>query len=104
MLDALAHTLRSRPDLPAVLGTTRSGSVRTKATCGELADLAEGYARALHARGLRRGDTVGVAVRPGPRALAVLLAVHRLGLRAAVLDPGAGPDVLRARLALARPD
>ncbi|MFF9011498.1 class I adenylate-forming enzyme family protein [Streptomyces sp. NPDC014870] len=104
MLDALAHTLRSRPDRPAVLGTTRSGSVRTKATCGELADLAEGYARALHARGLRRGDTVGVAVRPGPRALAVLLAVHRLGLRAAVLDPGAGPDVLRARLALARPD
>ncbi|MFD3943306.1 class I adenylate-forming enzyme family protein [Streptomyces sp. NPDC058579] len=104
MLDALAHTLRSRPDRPAVLGTTRSGSVRTKATCGELADLADGYAGALHARGLRRGDTVGVAVRPGPRALAVLLAVHRLGLRAAVLDPGAGPDVLRARLALARPD
>ncbi|MGW2017795.1 class I adenylate-forming enzyme family protein [Streptomyces sp. NPDC001927] len=104
MLDALAHTLRSRPDRPAVLGTTRSGAVRTKATCGELADLADGYAGALHARGLRRGDTVGVAVRPGPRALALLLAVHRLGLRAAVLDPGAGPDVLRARLSLARPD
>ncbi|MFJ3583057.1 class I adenylate-forming enzyme family protein [Streptomyces sp. NPDC090127] len=104
MLDALAHTLRSRPDRPAVLGTTRSGAVRTKATCGELADLADRYAGALHARGLRRGDTAGVAVRPGPRALAVLLAVHRLGLRAAVLDPGAGPDVLRARLALARPD
>lgn len=104
MLDALAQTLRSHPDRPAVLGTTRSGAVRTKATCGELADLADLYAGALHARGLRRGSTVGVAVRPGPRALAVLLAVHRLGLRAAVLDPGAGPDVLRARLALARPD
>ncbi|MFF5933866.1 class I adenylate-forming enzyme family protein [Streptomyces sp. NPDC012508] len=104
MLDALAHTLRSDPGRPAVLGTTRSGAVRTKATCGELADLADRYASALHARGLQRGDTVGVAVRPGPRALAVMLAVHRLGLRAAVLDPGAGPDVLRARLALARPD
>ncbi|MFE5631778.1 class I adenylate-forming enzyme family protein [Streptomyces sp. NPDC056543] len=103
MLDALAHTLRSDPGRPAVLGTTRSGAVRTKATCGELAGLADRYASALHARGLRRGDTVGVAVRPGPRALAVMLAVHRLGLRAAVLDPGAGPDVLRARLALARP-
>ncbi|GAA3083175.1 hypothetical protein GCM10020000_81590 [Streptomyces olivoverticillatus] len=34
----------------------------------------------------------------------MLLAVHRLGLRAAVLDPGAGPAVLRARLALACPD
>jgi acyl-coenzyme A synthetase/AMP-(fatty) acid ligase len=32
-----------------------------------------------------------------------MLAVHRLGARAAVLDPAAGPDVLRARLALARP-
>lgn len=44
-----------------------------------------------------------MAVRPGPRALAVLLAAHHLGLRIAVLDPSAGPDVLRARLSLARP-
>ncbi|MFI9237211.1 class I adenylate-forming enzyme family protein [Streptomyces sp. NPDC053079] len=104
MLDALAHTLRAHPGRPAVLGTTRTGAVRAKATCGDLADLADRYAAALHARGVERGGTVGVAVRPGPRALAVLLAVHRLGLRAAVLDPGAGPEVLRARLALARPD
>ncbi|KUN02836.1 acyl-CoA synthetase [Streptomyces yokosukanensis] len=104
MLDSLTHALRTRPDLPAVLGTTRSGAVRTRATRGELADLADRYATALHARGVARGATLGVAVRPGPRALAVLLAVHRLGARAAVLDPGAGPDVLRARLALARPD
>ncbi|MBT2441730.1 AMP-binding protein [Streptomyces sp. ISL-36] len=99
MLDALAHTLRSAPDRPAVLGTTRSGAVRTRATCGDLADLADRYAAALHARGVERGATVGVAVRPGPRALAVMLAAHRLGLRVAVLDPGAGPDVLRARRA-----
>ncbi|MFF8278477.1 class I adenylate-forming enzyme family protein [Streptomyces lateritius] len=104
MLDALAHTLRSNPGRPAVLGTTRTGAVRTRATCGELADLADRYAVALHARGVERGATVGVAVRPGPRALAVMLAAHRLGVRVAVLDPGAGPDVLRARLALARPD
>ncbi|MEU9762370.1 class I adenylate-forming enzyme family protein [Streptomyces sp. NPDC047987] len=104
MLDTLAHALRRGGHRPAVLGTTRTGAVRTKATCGELADLADAYAAALHARGIGSGGTVGVAVRPGPRALAVLLAVHRLGARAAVLDPGAGPDVLRARLALARPD
>ncbi|WP_234343466.1 AMP-binding protein [Streptomyces sp. NRRL F-5123] len=78
--------------------------MRTAVTRGELADLAERYAAALHARGIGAGGTVGVAVRPGPRALAVLLAVHRLGARGAVLDPGAGPDVLRARLALARPE
>ncbi|MEU9981882.1 class I adenylate-forming enzyme family protein [Streptomyces sp. NPDC050856] len=104
MLDALDRALRRDPHRPAVLGTTRTGATRTRATRGELSDLAGHYAAALHARGLERGGTVGVAVRPGPRALAVMLAAHRLGLRAAVLDPGAGPDVLRARLALARPD
>ncbi|MFD7627625.1 AMP-binding protein [Streptomyces sp. NPDC059851] len=103
MLDRLDHALRSRPERPAVLTASRTGAPRVRARCGELADLADAYAAALHARGLRAGDTVGVAVRPGPRALALLLALWRLGLRGAVLDPGAGPDVLRARLALARP-
>ncbi|MGY1584625.1 class I adenylate-forming enzyme family protein [Streptomyces sp. MN13] len=104
MLDTLAHALRRHPNRPAVLGTTRTGAVRTRATYGDLADLTDRYTAALHARGVARGGTIGVAVRPGPRALAVMLAVHGLGARAAVLDPGAGPDVLRARLALARPD
>ncbi|MFC9293397.1 class I adenylate-forming enzyme family protein [Streptomyces sp. NPDC057011] len=103
MLDRLDHALRSRPERPAVLTATRTGAPRIRATRGELAGLSDAFAAALHARGLRAGDTVGVAVRPGPRALAVLLALWRLGLRGAVLDPGAGPDVLRARLALARP-
>ncbi|MFF4324632.1 AMP-binding protein [Streptomyces sp. NPDC001568] len=103
MLDRLADALRSRPERPAVLTATRTGATRIRVTRGELADLADAYAAALHARGLRAGDTVGVAVRPGPRALAVLLALWRLGLRGAVLDPGAGAEVLRARLALARP-
>ncbi|MDT0448414.1 class I adenylate-forming enzyme family protein [Streptomyces hesseae] len=105
MLDRLDHALRRHPHHPAVLTTTtRTGAIRVRATRGDLAELADAYAAALHARGLATGDTIGVAVRPGPRALAVLLAADRLGLRAAVLDPGAGPDVLRARLALARPD
>ncbi|MET8568954.1 class I adenylate-forming enzyme family protein [Streptomyces sp. NPDC004783] len=104
MLDTLDRALRRHPERPAVLGTTRTGAVRTRATCGDLTDLADRCAAALHARGVARGGTVGVAVRPGPRALAVMLAAHRLGARVAVLDPGAGPDVLRARLALARPD
>ncbi|MER8183365.1 class I adenylate-forming enzyme family protein [Kitasatospora sp. NPDC094015] len=104
MLEQLERTLREGADRPAVLGCTRSGAVTVRARCGELADLARQYATALHHRyGLRPGDTLGVAVRPGPRAIAVLLAAHRLGLRAAVLDPAAGPDVLLARLALARP-
>ncbi|MEU0391452.1 class I adenylate-forming enzyme family protein [Streptomyces sp. NPDC006208] len=103
MLDLLDHALRSAPERPAVFGATLTGHVRVRATRGELAGLADAYASSLYARGLRTGDTVGVAVRPGPRALAVLLALWRLGLRGAVLDPGAGPDVLRSRLSLARP-
>ncbi|RCG20546.1 long-chain fatty acid--CoA ligase [Streptomyces diacarni] len=104
MLDTLATALRRDPHLPALLGTTLAGGVRVRATRGDLTGLADRYAAALHRRGLGPGATLGVAIRPGPRALAVLLAAWRLGLRAAVLDPGAGPDVLRARLALARPD
>lgn len=121
MLDRLAHALRTdHPERPAVLRQTALGTVRPVIRRGELADLADGYAAALHAHGLGSGSrsgsrsdpgpgpgpgaTVGVAVRPGPRALAVMLAAHRLGLRIAVLDPTAGPDVLAARLALARPD
>ena len=95
MLDELARSLRGRDsDRPAVIG---------RLTRGELADLADRYATALHHSGLSTGDTLGVAVRPGPRALAVMLAAHRLGLRVAVLDPAAGPDVLVGRLRLAAP-
>ncbi|MGX2998825.1 class I adenylate-forming enzyme family protein [Streptomyces sp. JNUCC 64] len=103
MLDRLDRALRADPHRPAVLGTAPGGAVRIRATRGDLADLADRYAAGLAARGTGPGDTVGVAVRPGPRALAVLLAVHRTGARVAVLDPGAGPEVLRARLALAPP-
>ena len=103
MLDELAAALRRHADRPALLAAGPAGRPRVLATRGDLADLADGYAAALHHRGLAAGDTLGVAVRPGARALAVLLAAHRLGLRVAVLDPSAGPDVLTARLALARP-
>jgi acyl-CoA synthetase (AMP-forming)/AMP-acid ligase II len=94
MLTSLIDSLRADDDRPALVGA---------ATRGELAGLIRGYARALHEEGLTAGDTVGLAVRPGPRALAVLLAAYHLGLRIAVLDPTAGPDVLLARLALAPP-
>ena len=95
MLTELIDGLAEDDDRPALAGA---------ATRGELARLVRGYARALHDEGLAAGGTVGLAVRPGPRALAAMLAAYHLGLRIAVLDPAAGPDVLRARLALAPPD
>lgn len=102
MLAELPETLTRMGTRPALLRVTGRG-VRTVVDCGDLADLAHGYAAALHRRGLGRGDTLAVAVRPGADSLALLLASHRLGLRVAVVDPGVGPEVLSARLAVAAP-
>jgi len=93
MLSSLIHDLRVNDDRPALPGISR----------GELARLVDGYAVALAAEGLTAGDTVALAVRPGARSLATLLAAYHLGLRIAVVDPTAGPEVVRARLALAAP-
>ncbi|HEX6968671.1 MAG TPA: class I adenylate-forming enzyme family protein [Micromonosporaceae bacterium] len=103
MLDELIATMRRHRDRPAILTAVRCGRPKVLARNGELLDLAERYAAALHHDGLTSGDTLGVAVRPGPRALSMLLAADRLGLRVAVIDPTAGPEVVAARLALARP-
>jgi acyl-CoA synthetase (AMP-forming)/AMP-acid ligase II len=103
MLDELISALTDGDDRPALLGARRTGRPVRRASRGELSRLVTGYALALRERGLTAGDTVGLAVRPGARSLAVLLAAYRLGLRIAVLDPTAGPDVLLARLATAKP-
>ncbi|MEU8233911.1 class I adenylate-forming enzyme family protein [Actinoplanes sp. NPDC048967] len=103
MLDELIAGLRDDDTRPAVLGARRTGQTVVRATRADLSRLTSGYAAALHARGLVAGDTVGIAVRPGPRSLAVLLAAYHLGLRIAVLDPTAGPEVLLSRLRLAAP-
>ena len=101
MLTDLIAGLAESDDRPALFGPAR-GTGRSS-TRGELAQLVHGYAAALHAEGLVAGDTVGLAVRPGLRSLAVMLAAYRQGLCIAVLDPTAGPDVLLARLGLAAP-
>jgi acyl-CoA synthetase (AMP-forming)/AMP-acid ligase II len=103
MLAELDATLRRDPHRPAMLAATPTGRTTVRATRGELTELADGYAAALHHRGLTAGQTLGLAVRPGARAIAIVLAAHRLGLRVAIVDPTAGPEVLLARLALADP-
>lgn len=103
IVDELAAGLRRDPSGPAVIAATRHGKNVVSVTSGDLADLADGYAAALHRRGLQAGQTLGVAVRPGGRSLAILLAARRLGLRVAAIDPTAGVDVVLARLTLAAP-
>lgn len=70
-LDALNAGLRPGDDTPALITGRRT------VTRGDLAELRDRYASALHAHGLRAGDTLGVAVRPGPRALAMLLSAYK---------------------------
>lgn len=103
MWHVLVPALRRRGARPAVLGVTSTGRHVVRATGDQIADLATGYAAALHRRGLARGDTLALAVRPGPTALAVMLAADRLGLTVAIIDPTVGPDVVRARLAALPP-
>ena len=103
IIDELAAGLRRDPSGPAVIAATRHGKNVVSVTSGDLADLADGYAAALHRRGLQAGQTLGVAVRPGGRSLAILLAARLLGLRVAAIDPTAGADVVLARLTLAAP-
>nr|WP_296074477.1 class I adenylate-forming enzyme family protein [uncultured Actinoplanes sp.] len=94
MLSLLLDSLAEDDPRPALAGV---------ASRGDLARLIRGYAIALREHGLAAGDTIGLAVRPGARSLATMLAAYRQGLRIAVLDPTAGPDVLLARLRLAQP-
>jgi len=98
-VDGLADALRRTPDGPACL----SARGRVAVTRGQLAGLADLVAADLHARGIGAGDTVALAVRPGPAALATVLAAVRLRARVALVDPNAGPELVTARLALAAP-
>lgn len=115
MLDALTSDLLAarHGDAPAIAAAPgwahrvlaratvreRAGlSARTILTRGQLGDLVADLGRRLHHAGLGPGDTIAVAVRPGPTALALLLAAHRLRVVVAMIDPYAGPQLVRARL------
>ncbi|WP_211357037.1 AMP-binding protein [Nocardioides rubriscoriae] len=92
-VDELLPRLLATPGAPAFV-TTR----RTTLTRGDLAARALAVAAELHRRGLGEGDTVALAVRPGPAALAVVLACVRLLVRVALVDPAVPPALLTARL------
>lgn len=98
-IDPLVSLSGEAPDDPAFLGA--DGRVLVSRT--ELAAMAGHIAGGLHHRGLRPGDTLALAVRPGPRALAVVAAALRLRVRIALVDPNVGPDVLTAHLTAAEP-
>lgn len=70
-------------------------------TYGELRRRVEVVSRAM--TGLRPGDGVLFAVRPGPDAVALALGAVAAGGMLVLADPGLAPDVAAARLALTKP-
>ncbi|MFF7339903.1 amino acid adenylation domain-containing protein [Streptomyces sp. NPDC008163] len=83
--DAIARTVRDRPDGEALRG--RDASL----PYAELWDAAGVLAARLTARGVRRGDTVGVLLPRGPRAVVAMLAAWRAGAAYLPLDPDYPP-------------
>ena len=102
--------LDQRTDLPANLGMTLDASRGREALAvievqadgtlqrlwkyGELDDLVNALARGLLARGLARGDRVGVMAANSVHALAVMLATMRAGLVSVPVNPRAGAETL----------
>lgn len=102
--------LDQRTDLPANLGMTldashgrdalavieleADGSLRRRWRYGELDDLVNALARGLLARGLVRGERVGVIAANSVHALAVMLATMRAGLVSVPVNPRAGAETL----------
>lgn len=102
--------LDQRTDLPANLGMTldatrgrealavievqADGSLLRRWTYDQLDDLVNALARGLLARGLARGERVGVMGANSVHALAAMLATMRAGLVSVPVNPRAGAETL----------
>lgn len=72
-------------------------------TANRLRHLVEGVTARLFEEGMREGDVVLLAVRPGPEMLALMLACLRIGAVVTPIDRGAGPELFGRRLEVLRP-
>ncbi|MFI5836679.1 amino acid adenylation domain-containing protein [Micromonospora sp. NPDC051300] len=83
--DLVARTAAARPWAVAMI----SGDERV--SYADLIDAADGYARRLHAEGVRPGDLVAVSLPRGPHLVAALLGTWRAGAGYVPLDPALPP-------------
>jgi cyclohexanecarboxylate-CoA ligase len=83
--DALARTAARLPRKPAIVDGSR------RITFAELVERSTALARALHARGLRPGDTVAYQLPNWSEAVTIVHAVWALGAIANPLLPAYGP-------------
>jgi len=95
-LNMAAQALAGDPGAPAIVDLT--GPARRALSRGDLAGMAGGLSRALAARGVARGDRVGVLMGQDPWCAAAHCAVWALGAISVPLFRLFGPDALASRL------
>ena len=98
-LRQIAATQRERIALVA-----REGKIWRQWTFAELRQNSEGYAAALHARGVRQGDRVVLMVRPSMDFICLTFALFHLGTVVILIDPGMGYKNLLRCIGSVRPD
>ena len=83
---------------PAVIAEREDGSVN-RVTYSELRDQTRWFAAGLLAKGIKRGDRVGLLLESGVEAAVSLLAISYIGAIAVPLFSGFGPHAVVSRLA-----
>jgi acetyl-CoA synthetase len=87
----------ARRDLPAITAEREDGTVR-KLTWAGLEERVLGFAAGLRARGLGRGDRIGLLMESGIEAVVTFLGTSALGAICVPLFSGFGMDAIRSRL------
>jgi acetyl-CoA synthetase len=94
------HVRDGHGDEAALLCETDPGTARARrVTFRELAESVDRCARALHALGVGRGDSVGIYAPMQEATVVALFAAMKLGARAVPIFCGYGEEALRERLA-----
>ena len=96
-VDVTDKWARIAPDRPAILDVRPDGAVRI-VTFGELSDQSNRLANALRARGISRGDRVGILLPQSPDVTIAHAAIYKLGAIAVPLALLFGDDALAYRL------
>lgn len=82
----------------------REGKIWRQWTFTQLRQNSDGFASALHARGVRQGDRVMLMVRPSMEFICLTFALFQLGAVVILIDPGMGYKNLLRCIGSVRPD
>jgi len=96
-VDVTDKWARVAPERPAIFDVNAEGAVRI-VTFGELSDRSNRLANALCARGISRGDRVGILLPQSPEVTVAHAAIYKLGAIAVPLALLFGDDALAYRL------